>query len=223
MYKIVVMSCDNNKDLWEPFHHCIEKYWPNHPEVIYSTETIINPYYKTICKNYSIKQYTKRIRDTLKEIDSDIVLLMMDDTFIRKQVNTEVLNKLVEYINNNLIAINLEPPRPFKPIDLKFNKILNIRHPLGKYHSSLQPQLWNKNKLIELFSVDCDPWEAERLGDNSQYTFGNIATTNVDFDYGKLPNKYPFSIVQGKWTQECKDFFDKEEIHIDYSIRGFYK
>jgi len=222
-YKILVMSCDKNKDLWEPFHYCMEKYWPNHPEIIYSTDTLINPYYKTISKEYPINEYTRRIRETLQEIDSDIVLLMMDDTFLRKQVNYKVLDTLVNYINDKLIAINLEPPRPFEPIDLKFNDILNIRHPLGRYHSSLQPQLWNKEKLIELFSVDCDPWEAEKLGDNSSYTFGNIATTNLDFDYGKLPNKYPFAIVQGKWTQECKDFFDKEKFEIDYSIRGFYK
>ena len=45
-YKILVMSCDKNEDLWLPFHHCMEKYWKGHPEIIYSTETKINPYYK---------------------------------------------------------------------------------------------------------------------------------------------------------------------------------
>ena len=49
--KILVLSCDKNKDLWEPFKHCIEKYYPNHPEIIYATETIKNPYYRTICYN----------------------------------------------------------------------------------------------------------------------------------------------------------------------------
>ena len=215
------MSCDKNQDLFEPFYKCMEKYWPNHPEIIYSTETVINPYYKTICKDYGINLYTKRIRKTLKEIDSNIVLLMMDDTFIRKPVNISILDKLASYINDDFISINLEPPRPYEPKDLKFNEILNIRHPEGKYHSSLQPQLWNKNKLIELFSVDCDPWKAEKLGDKAKFTFGNIATTNIDFDYGKLPDKYPFSLVQGKWTEEVKQFFDKEGININYEERGF--
>ncbi len=54
--KILVLSCDNYSDLFEPFHYCIEKYWPEHPEIIYTTETIINPYYKTICKNYPIEK-----------------------------------------------------------------------------------------------------------------------------------------------------------------------
>ena len=38
--KILVCSCDKNNDLWELFYHCMEKYWPDHPEVIYSTETV---------------------------------------------------------------------------------------------------------------------------------------------------------------------------------------
>lgn len=220
-FKILVMSCDKNADLFDLFYYCMEKYWPTHPEIVYSTEQCINPYYKTICKNYPLEQYTRRLRETAKEIDCKNLLVMMDDTFIRKPVNAKLLNKLTTYINNYMISINLEPPRPFKPIDLKFNEILNIRHPSGRYHSSLQPQIWNKEKLIELFSIDCNPWEAEKLGDESVFTFGNIATSNIDFDYGKIPDKYPFSLVQGKWTKEVKDFFDKEGLKIDYEKRGF--
>ena len=43
--QILVMSCDKNSDLWEPFYHCMEKYYPNHPEIIYAMETKQNPYY----------------------------------------------------------------------------------------------------------------------------------------------------------------------------------
>ena len=52
--KIVVFSCDACADTFEPFYKCMEKYYPNHPEIIYITETIKNPYYKTICKNYPL-------------------------------------------------------------------------------------------------------------------------------------------------------------------------
>ena len=48
---IVVCSCDKDKDLFYPFYHCMEKYYPNHPKIIYSTEAIKNPYYETINKN----------------------------------------------------------------------------------------------------------------------------------------------------------------------------
>ena len=32
----------------------------------------------------------------------------------------------------------------------------------------------------------------------------------------------PCGIVKGKWARECKDFFDKEGIIVDYSKKGFY-
>lgn len=51
---ILVCSCDKDEDLFDPFHHCLEKYWPNHPRVVYSTESVINPYYQTITKDYPL-------------------------------------------------------------------------------------------------------------------------------------------------------------------------
>ena len=70
--KIIVTSCDKNEDIFYPFYHCMEKYWKNHPEIIYITETISNPYYKTINKDYPIELWTKRIREDLKEIKEEL-------------------------------------------------------------------------------------------------------------------------------------------------------
>ena len=72
--KILVASCDKNKDLFEPFHHCMEKYWPGHPEIIYSTESIANPFYKTIVNNYDLEHWTDRVRETAKQIDDNNIL-----------------------------------------------------------------------------------------------------------------------------------------------------
>ena len=96
--KMLVLSCDKCEDLFEPFHHCMEKYYPNHPEIIYITETIKNPYYKTICKDYPIEQWTLRIREALKEIDDDQILTIMDDFFIRQPVD----EKRIEYLSTQL-------------------------------------------------------------------------------------------------------------------------
>ena len=59
--KLVVLSCDKNQDIFDAFHHCMEKYYPEHPEIIYITETIKNPYYKTIFSDIELDKWTKRI------------------------------------------------------------------------------------------------------------------------------------------------------------------
>ena len=81
--KILVLSCDKNEDLFKPFYLCMEKYWKNHPEIIYATETIKNPYYKTISIDYPLDLWTKRIRKTLDKINDDKILIIIDDCFIR--------------------------------------------------------------------------------------------------------------------------------------------
>jgi hypothetical protein len=58
-----------------------------------------------------------------------------EDTFLRKPVNYQVLDKLCNYIDNKLIAINLEPPFDCTPC----NEILSIRNPKGKWLTSFMP------------------------------------------------------------------------------------
>ena len=219
-FKILVMSCDKylpyTSDL---FQHCIEKYWKNHPQVYYCTESVDNKYYQTIHSNYPVSEWTKRVYECLDQIDSDIVLVCPDDTFFRKQVNGKVLNKLCSYIDNKLIAINLEPPFDCYQV----NEVLSIRNPQGKWLSSFMPQLWNKNKLMEILKDKAlNPRQAEKIGRDLPYTFGIIATTNKDIDFGKVPHIYPYAIVEGKWAREMIKFTEQENIKIDFSVLGFF-
>lgn len=220
-FEILVMSCDKyGKYTNELFHHCVEKYWENHPKIYYCTETLQNTYYETIFENYTVQQWTKRLCNALKQIKSDIVLVCPDDTFLRKKVNYNTLKKLCNFIDDKLIAINLEPPFDCNPC----NEILSIRNPKGKWLTSFMPQLWNRKKLIELLKdKDLNPRQAEKLGVDTPYTYGIIATTNVDFDFGKKPNVYPYAIVEGKWAKEMIDFAKSENVEIDFSELGFFE
>ena len=218
---ILVMSCDRySKYTFEPFHHCTEKYWENHPDIIYCTESVINPYYKTLNIDHPVQEWTKRVYECLEQIESDIVLVCPDDTFLRAKVNDKVIKKLCTYIDNQLIAINLEPPFDCQRV----NEILCVRNPNGKWLTSFMPQLWNRKKLMELLKdKNLNPREAERLGKNTTYSYGIIGTTNTDFNFGKTPNVYPYAIVEGKWAREMIEFCKQENIEIDFSELGFFE
>ena len=219
-FKILVMSCDRYaKHTMDLFHHCIEKYWKDHPEVIYCLETTTNPYYKTINSNYEVSKWSLRLVESLKQIDSDIVLVCPDDTFFRKQVNYKTLKKLASYLDNVLIGINLEPAFD----GYQVNEILTIRDNSKKWLSSMMPQLWKKDKLIELIGDrELSPRQVEKLGTNSQYRFGIITTNNTDIDFGKIIHVYPYAITEGKWAREIVDFCIKEEVEIDFEELGFF-
>ena len=218
-FKILVMSCDKNEDLWKPYYLCMEKYWANHPEIIYCTETIDNPYYKTIKCNYPIDKWTKRVVDCVNQLDCDNVLLMIDDLFIRKEVNNELLNCMEQYIGGIIGGLNLE--KSFDKGDILLDNQVALRNPFGKFKTSLMCQLWSKKAMLDIFNVEKDPWLFEQENNSKQYVFlisryGNF----IDWGYG---DRKWFGIRKGKWCKECKEFFDKEGIEIDYSIRGFYE
>lgn len=215
---IVVCSCDKDKDLFYPFYHCMEKYYPNHPKIIYATEAIKNPYYETINKNYPLEQWTRRIRETLKEIPDNEILLMIDDIFIRRPVDTKRIDYARANLKGNIAMFNFE--KVFNPEDKESG--LNgwkIRKKGSEYELSLMCGLWNKEKLIHVLEKDSDPWSVEYNQDTKGYDY-LINSGDYIIDWGYITFQ-PVGVVKGKWAREIVDFFKKEGIEIDYEKRGF--
>lgn len=215
---ILVCSCDKDTDLFEPFKHCIEKYWFNHPKIIYTTETIKNPYYETISKNYPLEKWTKRIRETLKEIPDNEILLMIDDIFIRDKVDTDRIEYAREHLKGNIAMFNFEKVFNMEDKESGLDGF-KIRKKGSEYELSLMCGLWNKEKLIDILEEDSDPWQVEYKQNTKGYDYLiNSGDYIINWGYKTFT---PVGVVKGKWARECKEFFDKEGIKIDYEKRGF--
>lgn len=217
--KIVVLSCDKNEETFMPFHHCMEKYYKNHPEIIYATETIKNPYYKTISKNYPLEMWTKRIRETLKEIDDNEILLLIDDIFIRKPVDIERIEYARSHLKDNIACFNFE--KVFNNQNQETDLVgFKMRNKGSEYELSLMCGLWNKEKLINVLEKDSDPWTVEYNQETKGYDYMiNSGDYIIDWGYKTFQ---PVGLVKGKWARECKEFFDKEGIVIDYDKKGMF-
>ena len=218
--QILVMSCDKNRDLFYPFFHCMEKYWPDHPQINYSTETIRNPFYKTYSANYPLEQWTRRVRDTAKQIKDDRILLMCDDVFLRAAPNKELIDKMLADIKGNVAAFNFETSC-YKD-DIALNEYSLKRAPNGAYKTSVMCQLWNKDKLIRIMDCDLDPWKFEYANRHTNYDF-LILKNNLALDWGHYKYGDKWGIYRNSWVKETADFLNKEGLTIDYSKRGFYE
>lgn len=216
---ILVCSCDKNDDLWYPFSHCIEKYYINHPEIIYTTETKVNPYYKTICKNYPLEKWTKRIRETLKEIPDNEILLMVDDIFIRRPVDTKRIDYARANLKGNIAMFNFE--KVFNTNDKESGlEGFKIREKGSEYELSLMCGLWDKEKLIHVLEKDSDPWSVEYNQDTKGYDYLiNSGEYIIDWGYKTW---VPTGLFKGKWCKNVVPFFEKEGVKIDYNKRGFW-
>ena len=213
--KILVCSCDANADLFYPFHHCLEKYWKNHPEVIYSTESIDNPYYRTIKRNYPLSSWSKRIRETLEEMDDRCVLVMVDDVFIRKEVDLKRIQEAEESLRGNIALINFE-----KAFDQTYDigKGFGLRVAGASFAVSIMCGLWDREKLIDILSEDMTPWQVEERQPTKGYDFC-INTGDYIIDWGYRNFQY-FGVHGGKWCWEVVPFFLEERIDIDLTLRG---
>ena len=211
--KIIVLSCDKNENTFKPFHHCLEKYYPNHPEVIYLTETIQNPYYRTIPVSRDINQWTKGVREFLDQIDDDIVLLMIDDIFIRKPVDECRIDSavIILKLEDNLACLDFE--KAWDNTDLHTDYAgWNCRNHGAEFEVSLMCGLWDRKKLIKVLGRDCDPWTIELQQQPCGFDYYiNSGDYIIDWGYRTFQ---PCGIVKGKWTKECLDFLASEGIII---------
>ena len=156
--KILVCSCDKDEDLFEPFHHCIEKYWPDHPEVIYLTNTVDNTYYPTIKKNYPLSQWTRGVREAVQEIDASYILLMVDDVFFTGITNSDEVLALEKNIPIDVASINLQVMSEQRRESGKYlGNNLWLMPEGSTYQTSVMCSLWGRKKLLDVFNVDKDP------------------------------------------------------------------
>lgn len=210
--KIVVFSCDNNEDTWEAFHHCLEKYWPTHPEVIYKTETKVNPYYTTICKNYPLNQWSRGMREALEEIKDKQVLFMADDVFIRKPVDEKRLKACQKAVKGNTACINLELAFDIRDEETSLDGIKKRQHG-SAYEVSIMCGIWQREALIKILSRDGNPWDIESRQETYGYDFFiNGGDYIIDWGYRTWQ---PVGICRGQWVRETLDFLKSEGIEIE--------
>lgn len=211
---ILIFSCDNFSDTWEPFFTLKDKYWADCPYKTYIvTETKRCSQAKTLKATGS---WTQRIKKALTKIDTEYVITMCDDFFIRSKVDQARIEYCISKFDDKTAVFNFEKA---------YNSTIKcdvdgfgLRENNQVYLCSCQPSIWNRTKLIELLDKDMTAWEWELQVLNSQYKhYINTGETIIDIGY----NRAPFSITQGKWCIEIVPFFDKEGIKIDYSQRGF--
>ena len=218
--KIIVLSCSKNEETFFLFWHCMEKYYPNHPQIIYFTDGIKNTFYKTIAVEMTLDKWTKGFREFLNQIDDEYVLLMIDDCFIRKPVDWHRISQALDIIKNesNVACMNFEKSWDESDEPTKYEGWSKRRHG-ADFEVSLMCGLWNKDKLIKVIERDCDPWTIELNQINYGFDY-YINSGDYIIDWGYRTFK-PCGLVKGKWARECKEFLDSEGIEVDYSKKGF--
>lgn len=231
---LLVSSYDGGEDLWEGFFTCLVKCWPELDlPVVLNTETkafsfpgldinVINTPNQT--KNMP---WAKRLKSVLRKIETDYVLLFLEDFWLESQVDNAFFEKTLETIQSNtdVACFNFQTTdRPENVDDGRFDRFVK-RDIHGEYRLNCQSALWDRKKLIRFLRDHETPWEWERYGSirSARYKKDNIYCLKKG-----APSVFPYDLVyggvihRGKWNREIVvDLAEKYHLDIDYSKRGF--
>ena len=120
---ILVNSCDAYEDLWMPCFTLLKRYWPD-PDtaIVLNTET---KQYRMDglhidCANFPEgDSYGARIRNALKHIHTEYVLLMLDDFFLRQMVRMEEICQIISWMDadSEIVCFNSEAMDLYTELD----------------------------------------------------------------------------------------------------------
>ena len=199
-FSILVLSCDKYEACWEPFFGLLNKYYLRHPKAYLVCETKTCKFAPTINVNTQI--WTKRFREALTQIDTDYVLVMLDDFFLRNYVDYRRINNI--RFDEDTVVYNFE--QNYRPCD-EHNEYWGIQRHDQMYLNSCQPSLWDKAKLIERLQKDESAWDWEMTYINEGKNLINLQSLIMDIGNDHTLN---WGVARGQITEECRIFLEKE-------------
>lgn len=236
---LLVSTCDKYIDALNPFFDLFYKYYPDCSfDIAINLEKCDYKYkdkHINIYNSYDESiSWTKRLSNALRQIKTDYIFLVLEDTFIHKQVDDSVIKQWIQYMNddNSICCINafnfdLDTDLMHNVSNKKYPTL--VRRPfISEFKLCAGIGLWRKEKLIKYLGENETPWEWEAYGtfrtflhpSDKFYLIKSNSETPFDFGY---ENRKWSPICKGKWVlSECESLFKKEDIYVNYNKLGIY-
>lgn len=239
-YSILINTCDKFEDCWNPFFQLWSTYWKDCNGKIYLNTEYKDYSYPGVditpvqgCLKNNVPQteratWSQCLRWALEQMDTDIVLYMQEDYFLKDTVKNDIVEKYVQLMadNKDIDCIHLTDQSVKAVAQSKYEKLYttDMNH---RYAVSCQTALWRKDRILELIRDYESAWNFEAWGSKRAKALKHNYYI-IDRNYVKLDKfeiiPYIFTgIIRGAWYKPVVELFKKHNIEIDYSKRGFFE
>ena len=210
---ILVNTCKSYEDVLSIFFIALDKYWNDCPYKIY-----INTDMKNVGNVNNEDDWGLRLISSLKEIDTQYVLMLYDDFILEDYVCNSKIESTLNTISKTkdisvIYLINTMLTGTKFIDDENFDTINNN----VEYKLNSAPGIWNKDALLKYTSPGDTPWAWEVFG-----TYRTRKDENLFLTINKKENDiyiYNYNqggaIYRGKWVG---DVIAKIERNLDYNI-----
>lgn len=223
---VLIMSCDSYEDLWVPFFHFFDKYWPDCPYPIFlatNTKLFIHNNVQVIHSNH-FGTWSEETAIILNKLSFKNILYLQDDYFLLKKVDNLVIESLLTiFSNNNVNYLRLFPsPGPNK--NFKTYENIGIINENALYRTSLQCAIWNKNTFLQLLISSENQWlfELNSVSRSNKLLFLSVKQQNKGrFKDHVYPITYYYltAVLRGKWRWGTVKICKQEKVKLDFTLR----
>lgn len=222
---VLILSCDKYSDVWVPFFCLFFKFWPDCPYPVYlvsNLKVFEDSRVVTICTGFDRDWSTNTIQ-ALNQIPESYVLACMEDYLLTKPVNTQAIERILQYVINKQIGcFRLFPvPGPTHG-DLAVAGYESGYIKKGTdYSVSLQAAIWNKEIFQKIMLAGESAWELEIKGSQRSSYLDVDFMSLRSFNMKQLPFIYFCTgVVKGYWLREAVDLCNSYNISVDLQARS---
>lgn len=227
---VLVCSCDKYESLWTPFFTCLKDNWKDVPyPIVLNTESKSFKMEGLDIRTFNLYKpngtvaWGKRMKDTLRRISTEYVIILLDDFFLKSQVDQEKINQCMSWMdeNKNIAVFSFWRTRGNNIPSDKYEDF-ELRQRNGEYRFNCQAAIWRRERLIKFIRNHESPWDWELLGSIRSRRYKDEFYSLLEGK--KLPFNYDVGGVlhRGKWVlKNIKPIIEKYNLNINLNKFGY--
>ncbi len=206
----MVVSCDKYADLWDPFFHCLQKYWPDCPYAVYllTNHKTYDAPDVTVVNIGEDRSYSDNLRSALSQISEPWVILWLEDVFISERVDTQRFEAIIAEAQSIPVGyLKISPDLPLSYADAAGQEIGPI--PKGvRYRSAIGLSLYNVETLKKLLTPEASAWDLDTSTISNELEEPFYALTSKAAR--RPPIIWAHGVIKGRWYWPAIGFLRRE-------------
>lgn len=211
---VIVSSCDKYNHAWPVFKHSFNKYWPDCPYPIYFITNELNAPIGTTIKTGEDKGWSNQMIKAINNIDSELIIFLLEDYWFTQNVDTKALSELVEFMKRNIGIehIRLYSSKQSKQIKRESYLLdMDVLNQDESYRASLNAGIWRTNTFKELLEPNKSIWDSEHSMTEKSVEKMFLTVRDMKYIVYNIDNNM---IEQGKFTDHARKYMEQECISI---------
>lgn len=220
---MIISSCDKYSDLWKYNIQLLNENWPDRDiDVTILTDK------KNNMKINGVDIYAagnncempQRLKKFLNTIDTEYILLTLDDYYVNKKINNKKILKSIKLMDNlNLDYLRFWPyPHEKRKNKIKNNNKIFWISLTGNYKVNLYPGIWRKSFLEKTLKEKLNAWEFEV----SLTKIANMLNAKCAYS---INNEFPILDVirKGKILHKAKKYLESRSMHLNRPTISYFE